>query len=63
MYINWILNYLIIGILFQWFMYWVSTKLDTRYLFTHLERITLVFIWPVGVLGFLYNFVISFLKK
>ncbi len=49
--------------LFQWFMYWVSTKLDTRYLFTHMERVTLVFIWPVGVLGFLYNFVISFLKK
>ena len=49
--------------LFQWLMYWVSTKLDTRYIFTHGERITLVFIWPIGVLGFLYNFVISFLKK
>ena len=48
--------------LFQWFMHWVSTKLDTKYIFTHFERIILVLIWPIGILGFIYNFIISFFK-
>ena len=63
MYISWAINYLIVGMLFQWLMHWVSIKLDTKYVFTHSERVILVFIWPVGVLGFLYNFIISFSKR
>jgi len=62
MYINWAINYLLVGILFQWFMRWVSTKLDTKYIFTHSERVILILIWPVGVFGFIYNFVRNFLK-
>ncbi len=62
MYINWAINYLLVGILFQWFMRWVSTKLDTKSIFTHSERVILILIWPVGVFGFIYNFVRNFLK-
>jgi hypothetical protein len=63
MYINWILNYLIVGILFQWFMYWVSTKLDSEYLFNHTERVMLIFIWPIGMVGFITNIIKGFFSK
>ena len=62
MHISWVINYLIVGMLFQWFMHWVSTKLDTKYIFTHLERVILILIWPIGVFGFIYNFVRNFLR-
>jgi hypothetical protein len=44
-------------------MYWVSTKLDSEYLFNHTERVMLIFIWPIGMVGFITNIIKGFFSK
>ena len=40
--------YLLIGVLFQWLMHYATVKISSEYMFTHKERIALIFIWPIG---------------
>jgi hypothetical protein len=44
-------------------MQWATTKFSPQYAFTHKERVILIFIWPVGAVGFIYAFIKSFFKK
>jgi hypothetical protein len=55
--------YLLIGILFQWLMYYGTIKISPQSTFTHWERILLVVFWPLGVLMFVYSFIKSFISK
>lgn len=52
--------YLLIGILFQWLMHYGAIKISSEYVFNHRERIALIFIWPIGLLGFIYSFIKTF---
>jgi hypothetical protein len=54
--------YLLIGILFQGLMHYTTTKISSEYEFNHRERIALIFIWPIGLLGFIYSFIKTFFK-
>ena len=55
---NLVINYLLVGILFQFFMVWASKKSEQEeFLFTHVERILLVAFWPIGLLGVIYNII------
>ena len=55
--------YLLIGVLFQWLMHYATVKISSEYMFTHKERIALIFVWPIGLLGFIFSFLKSFLNK
>jgi len=64
MYINWIINYILVGFIFQWVLHWGTQKISSQNEFTHRERITLIFVWPVGVVGFIVSFIKSlFINK
>ena len=55
---NLVINYLLVGILFQFFMVWASKKNEQEeLLFTHIERILLVIFWPIGLLGVIYQII------
>lgn len=62
MYITWSINYLLIGFVFQWFMHWGASKVNPEEMFTHKERVMLIIGWPIGVLGFIYSFIISMFR-
>ena len=51
------------GILFQWFMQWSASKFSPENLLTHIERIVLILIWPIGAVGFIFSFIKSFISK
>jgi hypothetical protein len=57
---TWLINYVLFGFVFQWFMHYGSIKVAPQYTFTHWERVILIVIWPIGVLGFIYSFVKTF---
>jgi hypothetical protein len=61
--IIWIIRYLLMGILFQWFMQWSASKFSPENLLTHIERIVLILIWPIGAVGFIFSFIKSFISK
>ena len=60
---SYILNYIIAGFLFQWFMQWSSSKFSPENVFTHWERAMLIIGWPIGVLLFLYSFIKTLFTK
>jgi hypothetical protein len=60
MYINWIINYILVGLIFQWILHWGTQKISSQNEFTHKERITIIFVWPIGVVGFILSFIKSF---
>ena len=41
-------------------MHYATIKISSEYVFTHKERIALIFVWPIGLLGFIYNFLKGF---
>jgi len=55
--------YLLIGLIFQWLMHYGTAKIAPQYSFTHGERVVLIVIWPVGLIGFIYSFIKSFFNK
>jgi hypothetical protein len=63
MYIAWLINYILIGFIFQWFMHYGTIKIAPQHTFIHKERIILILIWPVGVIGFIISFVKVFFNK
>ena len=63
MYITWSINYILAGFLFQWLMHYGTAKIAPQYTFTHKERVILILIWPIGVLGFIYAFIKSFFEQ
>jgi hypothetical protein len=44
-------------------MHYATVKISSEYMFTHKERIALIFVWPIGLLGFIFSFLKSFLNK
>ena len=60
--IIWIIRYLLIGIVFQWFMQWSASKFSPENVFTHKERFMLILMWPIGTIGFIFSFIKSFFK-
>jgi hypothetical protein len=52
--------YLLIGVLFQWLMHYATIKISSEYVFNHKERIALIFIWPIGLIFFIYSFIKTF---
>ena len=60
---SWLINYALIGIAFQGLMQWSASKISTENMFNHKERIMLIVGWPIGVLGFIYSFIVSFIKR
>lgn len=57
---TWLINYILFGFVFQWFMHCGTLLVAPQYSFTHRERVILIVIWPIGVLGFIYSFVKTF---
>ena len=62
---NWIINYLLLGILAMWGLDWVSHKVsdDPKQLFTKWERVILVIGWPLYLTTFIVMFIATFFKK
>jgi len=44
-------------------MHYGTAKIAPQYSFTHGERVVLIVIWPVGLIGFIYSFIKSFFNK
>jgi hypothetical protein len=61
--IIWIIRYLLMGILFQWLMQWSASKFTPGNILTHIERVVLILIWPVGAISFVFSFIKSFISK
>lgn len=62
---NWIINYLLLGILVMWVLDYISHKVsdNPNQLFTKWERVTLVIVWPVYLTTFIVMFILTFFKK
>jgi predicted PurR-regulated permease PerM len=62
------IEYLLIGILFAFFVEWIVDYLQKtgtyyqRHL-TNLERILCVLIWPIGLIVFLRGFIVTIFKN
>jgi len=56
-------NYILIGLIFQWLMNLGAEKVSPENSFTHGVRISLIFIWPLGVVGFIVSFIKSSFNK
>jgi len=62
---NWIINYLLSGILAMWVLDYISHKVSNNpnQLFTKWERVILVIGWPVYLTTFIVMFILTFFKK
>ena len=61
---NLVINYLLVGILVQFFMVWASNKMEQEELiYTHTERILLVLFWPLAAFMIIYNLIIVLITK
>ena len=62
---NWIINYLLLGILVMWVLDYISRKVsdNSNQLFTQWERIVLIIGWPVYLTTFIVMFILTFFKK
>lgn len=53
---NLTINYLLVGIIVQFFMVWVSRKTKKEeLLFTNWEQFLLVILWPIVLINFTYH--------
>jgi len=55
--------YLLIGLIFQWLMHYGATIIAPQYSFTHGERVVLILVWPIGLIGFIYSFIKTFFNN
>ena len=60
---NLTINYLLVGIVIQFFMHYGAIKIAPQHTFIHKERIILILIWPVSVIWFIISFVKVFFSK
>jgi hypothetical protein len=62
---NWIINYLLLGILVMWALDYISRKVsdNPNQLFTQWERIVLIIGWPVYLITFIVMFLVTFFKN
>jgi hypothetical protein len=50
-----VINYLLVGIIIQFFIVWGSRKTNKEeLLFTNLEQFLLVIFWPIVLINFIY---------
>jgi hypothetical protein len=50
-----VINYLLVGIIIQFFIVWGSRKTNKEELiFTNLEQFLLVIFWPIVLINFIY---------
>jgi hypothetical protein len=54
------ITYLLIGLIFQWLMHYGTIYIAPEYSFTHGERVVLILVWPIGLIGFIYSFIKTF---
>lgn len=55
--INIVINYILIGILFQFFTVRSISINQMNLKFGHSERILLILMWPIGVIAFIKGFI------
>jgi hypothetical protein len=41
-------------------MHYGTGKIAPEYSFTHGERVVLILVWPLGLVGFIYSFIKTF---
>jgi len=41
-------------------MHYGTGKIAPEYSFTHGERVALILVWPLGLVGFIYSFIKTF---
>jgi len=54
-----IINYLMIGVLFNWIFDLITDHLESDNKLTIKEKLIVTVIWPLGILTFIYHFIKS----
>jgi hypothetical protein len=44
-------------------MHYGTGKIAPEYSFTHGERVALILVWPLGLVGFIYSFIKTFFGR